>query len=103
MNSRRTPSPALHRGYAYGLLGVLVFALTLPMTRLATGTAAAPQLDGIYIAGGRAVVAAMLSALFLLAVRAPWPARAQWPTLAWVALGVVFGFPFCTSIARRLV
>ena len=93
----------VRRGYALGLLGVAVFALTLPMTRLATGTPEAPQLGGIYIAAGRAVVAAALSALFLLAVRARLPSRAQWQTLAWVALGVVFGFPFCTSIAMRHV
>lgn len=98
------PSPhALRRGYVLGLLGVCVFALTLPMTRLATGTAEAPQLAGLYIAAGRAVVAAALSALFLLAVRARLPTRAQWSTLAWVALGVVFGFPFLTSIAMRHV
>ncbi|MBX9871346.1 MAG: DMT family transporter [Burkholderiaceae bacterium] len=91
------------RGYALGLLGVAVFALTLPMTRLATGTPEAPQLGGLYIATGRAVVAAALSALYLLAVHAPRPTRAQWPALAWVALGVVFGFPICTSIAMRHV
>lgn len=91
------------RGYALGLLGVGVFALTLPMTRLATGTPEAPQLGGLYIATGRAVVAAALSALFLLAVRAPRPSASQWRALAWVALGVVFGFPICTSIAMRHV
>lgn len=101
-----TLSPAhetMRRGYALGLLGVAVFALTLPMTRLATGTPEAPQLGGLYIATGRAVVAAALSALYLLAVHARRPTRAQWPTLAWVALGVVFGFPICTSIAMRHV
>jgi drug/metabolite transporter (DMT)-like permease len=99
-----TPSTdTLRRGYVLGLLGVCVFALTLPMTRLATGTPEAPQLAGLYIAAGRAVVAAALSALFLLTVRARLPTRAQWPTLAWVALGVVFGFPFLTSIAMRHV
>jgi hypothetical protein len=29
------------RGYALGLLGVAIFALTLPMTRLAVGDASA--------------------------------------------------------------
>src|SRR6218665_1443625 len=91
------------RGYTLGLLGVAVFALTLPMTRLATGTPEAPQLGGIYIAAGRAVVAAALSALFLLVVPARLPSRMPWPAVAWVALGVVFGFPFCTSIAMRHV
>ncbi len=98
-----SPDTATRRGLALGLLGVLVFALTLPMTRLATGTPEAPQLGGLYIAAGRAVVAAALSALFLVAVRAPLPRRADWGPLALVALGVVFGFPICTSLAMRHV
>ena len=95
--------PLQRRGLWLGLLGVFIFALTLPMTRLATGTPEAPQLPGLYIAAGRAVVAAVLSALFLLAVRAPLPRRADWKPLALVAGGVVFGFPICTSIAMRHV
>ena len=50
MSSNHAPH-AVRRGYALGLLGVCVFALTLPMTRLATGTPEAPQLAGRYIAG----------------------------------------------------
>ncbi|MEP6825415.1 MAG: EamA family transporter, partial [Ramlibacter sp.] len=46
------------RGLWLGLLGVTIFALTLPMTRLAVGTAEAPQMSGVFIALGRAVVAA---------------------------------------------
>jgi drug/metabolite transporter (DMT)-like permease len=91
------------RGLGLGLLGVAIFALTLPMTRLATGTPEAPQLPGLFIALGRAVVAAALSALWLLALRAPLPPRQHWPALAMVALGVVFGFPLCTSLAMRHV
>ena len=88
-------------GFGLGLLGVTMFALTLPMTRLATGTPETPQLDGLFIATGRAAAAALLSALFLWRVRAPWPRHADWPTLALVALGVVFGFPILTSLAMR--
>ena len=50
------------KGLWLGLLGVAIFALTLPMTRLAVGTPEAPQLSGVFIAVGRAVVAAALSA-----------------------------------------
>jgi len=91
------------RGLWLGLLGVAIFALTLPMTRLATGTPQAPQLSGLYIAVGRAAVAAALSAALLLLLRASLPRRADWGPLAVVALGVVFGFPICTSVAMRHV
>ncbi|HSV33979.1 MAG TPA: DMT family transporter [Ramlibacter sp.] len=91
------------RGLWLGMLGVTIFALTLPMTRLAVGTPAAPQMSGVFIALGRAVVAALLSAVFLLATRAPWPRREDWLPLAITSGGVVFGFPLLTSVAMRHV
>ncbi len=103
VNSMNLSTMHQRRGLWLGLLGVAIFALTLPMTRLAVGTPDAPLMSGIFIALGRAVVAGALSALFLLATRAPWPTRSQWKPLALVAAGVVFGFPLCTSIAMRHV
>ena len=93
----------IRKGLWLGLLAVTLFALTLPMTRLAVGTPQLPQLSGVFIAVGRAVVAALLSAVFLWLTRAPWPQRTDWRPLSIVALGVVFGFPLCTSIAMRHV
>lgn len=91
------------RGLWLGLLGTVIFAATLPMTRLAVGTSDAPQMSGAFIAMGRAVVAAALSAVFLLATRAPWPRRQDgWP-LAITAAGVVLGFPLLSSVAMRYV
>ena len=88
---------------ALGLLGVAIFALTLPMTRLAVGSVDAPAMSGSFVAMGRAVVAALLSGAFLVATRAPLPRRADWPGLALTCAGVVFGFPLLTSIAMRYV
>lgn len=86
-----------------GVLGVTIFALTLPMTRLAVGHGEAPLMSGLFVATGRASVAALLSALFLLWQRAPWPRRADlWPLVV-IAAGVVFGFPVLTSLAMRHV
>jgi drug/metabolite transporter (DMT)-like permease len=95
--------PEEAKGLWLGLLGVVIFALTLPMTRLAVGTAEAPQMSGVFIALGRAAVAAVLSAGFLVATRAPLPRREDWWPLALTAAGVVFGFPLFTSIAMRYV
>ena len=91
------------RGLWLGVLGVVIFALTLPMTRLAVGTPDAPQLSGAFTALGRAVAAAVLSAIFLLVTHASIPARRHWWSLAVTAGGVVFGFPLLTSIAMRHV
>ncbi|HSV51922.1 MAG TPA: DMT family transporter [Burkholderiaceae bacterium] len=91
------------KGLWLGLLGVVIFALTLPMTRLAVGTPEAPQMSGVFIALGRAVVAALLSVVFLVWTRAPLPRRQDWLPLALTCAGVVFGFPLFTSVAMRHV
>jgi len=98
-----SPNAQITKGLWLGLLGTVIFSVTLPMTRLAVGTPDAPQLSGIFIALGRAVVAAGLSAVFLLATRAPFPKREDWWPLAATAGGVIFGFPLFTSIAMRYV
>ena len=97
------PQANINRGLWLGLLGIVVFAATLPMTRLAVGTPDAPQMSGLFIAMGRAVVAAALSVVFLLATRAPLPRREDWRPLAITAAGVVLGFPLFTSLAMRHV
>lgn len=98
-----TAQKSIIKGLWLGLLGIVIFSVTLPMTRLAVGTPEAPQMSGLFIAMGRAVVAAVLSAVLLLATRAPWPARSDWLPLAITAGGIVFGFPMFTSIAMRYV
>lgn len=91
------------RGLWLGFVGVAIFALTLPMTRLAVGTPQAPLMSGVFVAMGRAAVAGVLSLVFLAVTRAPRPARALWPLLGVSAAGVVFGFPLFTSVAMRYV
>ncbi|MES2717734.1 MAG: DMT family transporter [Pseudomonadota bacterium] len=100
------PAPRLSPqalGWWLAALGVLVFALTIPMTRLASGSLAAPQLPAVFVAIGRAALAGLLAAAWLLATRAPWPRAAQWRQLALTALGVVFGFPLFLGLAVQRV
>lgn len=70
-------------GMWLGVIGVALFAVTLPMTRLATGTQGAPQLSPWFVTLGRAALAGILSTVFLLATRSPRPAPHQWKPLAW--------------------
>ncbi|MFO1218856.1 MAG: DMT family transporter [Burkholderiaceae bacterium] len=89
----------VQHGLAYGALGVAIFALTIPMTRLASGSAAEPQLSAVFVAVGRAALAGVLAALYLAWRRAPRPTAAQWRQLALTALGIVFGFPLFMGLA----
>lgn len=93
----------LRRGFWLGFAGVVIFSITLPVTRLAVGTPDAPELSGLFVAMSRAVIAAILAAVYLLIVRAPWPRREQWRALFVISIGVVIGFPVCTSVALQEV
>ena len=102
-----TPAPtsaaAESRGLWLGLLGVAIFALTLPMTRLAVGPVDAPQLPPLFVTAGRAALAALLSIGFLLLTRAARPPRRLWPALGLSAAGTVIGFPLFLALALRQV
>ncbi len=103
MNASNPSIASPRKGFALGALGVVIFAMTLPMTRLAVGAAADPQLTPAFVTAGRAALAGVLSVLYLLAVSAPWPARRHLPALAVSALGTVVGFPMSLALALRQV
>lgn len=97
-----TSAPPASGGMLLGFVGVAIFSQTLPFTRMAVA-----ELDPIFVALGRAVLAALL-ALALLAWRGALsasrrPRGGQWPRLAVTALGVVAGFPLFSSLAMREV
>ena len=102
-SSAATAAAQERKGMWLGLLGVAVFSLTLPMTRVAVGTPEAPLMSGVFVAMARAAVAGLLSALLLWWQSAPWPTRKQWWLLALTSWGVVFGVPLLTSLAMRYV
>jgi drug/metabolite transporter (DMT)-like permease len=89
-----------------GLIGVAIFSLTLPFTRLAVGGGSGGMADGaglspMFVALGRALAAAVLAGAWLYWTRAPLPPRAALPALAIVAIGCIIGFPWLTSVAMR--
>ncbi|MGF1566486.1 MAG: DMT family transporter [Nodosilinea sp.] len=83
-------------GYGCGFLGVLIFSLTLPATRVAVA-----ELDPVFVGLGRAVVAAGLALILLGITRQPLPPRRLWPNFCIVVAGVVIGFPLLSAIAMR--
>ena len=91
----------------WGMAGVVMFAATLPMTKLAVGTSQLPQLSPWFVTFGRAAVAGVLSIAFLLWQRSRGklqvPQRSEYLTLAVTAFGVIVGFPLFLSLALRVV
>jgi drug/metabolite transporter (DMT)-like permease len=83
-------------GMLLGLVGVLMFSLSLPMTRLAV-----KEIDPVWLALARAALAAALGAISLAWFRVPFPHRDLWPKVFWTIVGVIFGFPIFSSIAMR--
>ena len=90
-------------GLWLGVLGVAIFAVTLPATRLATGTAEQPQLSPWFVTLGRAALAGLLSAAFLLVTRSPRPERQHFKHLGWAVLGNTLGYPLLLAYALRSV
>jgi drug/metabolite transporter (DMT)-like permease len=84
------------RGMLLGLVGVAMFSLTLPFTRMAVA-----DLDPAFVALGRALVAAVLAGAWLWWNGSALPPRSALLPLALVSAGCVIGFPWLSSIALR--
>lgn len=85
-------------GWVSGLIGVVIFAGSLPATRVAVAA-----FSPAFLTCARASIAALLGGVLLFALRQPWPRLADVPALAVTALGVVLGFPLLTALALRHV
>ncbi|MBB6307749.1 DMT family transporter [Xanthobacter tagetidis] len=83
-------------GWGSGLLGVVIFSGSLPATRVAVG-----GFSPVFLTSARAVIAALLGATLLLALRQRRPAKGDVGALGMVALGVVVGFPLLTALALQ--
>jgi drug/metabolite transporter (DMT)-like permease len=83
-------------GWGSGLLGVIIFSGSLPATRLAVA-----DVSPLFLTSARALIAALLGALCLLALRQARPAGRDVASLVVVALGVVVGFPLLTGLALQ--
>jgi drug/metabolite transporter (DMT)-like permease len=86
------------KGMLLGLLAVCLFSLTLPVTRLAL-----ESFHPIFIATGRALLAAVLAGVFLVTGKHRLPNRQEFKYLLLVAMGVVIGFPVCSALAMQQV
>ena len=86
------------KGMFLGLVGVVLFGLTLPATRFII-----PYFEPVFIGLGRAVIASVVAALLLIATKQTRPSRNQFYQLLGVASGVVVGFPILSAWAMQTV
>lgn len=86
------------RGLVLGFVGVAVFSLTLPVTRLAMADS-----DPVVFGLGRSLLAGVLAAGILLTTRQRPPRGSEWRALAIVAAGVIFGFPLLSAWGMQRV
>ena len=82
------------KGMLIGFIGILIFSLTLPVTKIAV-----LSFDPYFIAFGRATLAALVALAYLIYKKEPMPPRADFTKFVVIALGVVFGFPIFTTVA----
>ena len=85
-------------GYMLGLIGVIIFAGTLPATRIAVKT-----LDPWFVTFGRAAVAGVCAVVVLAVLRRPWPTPRQRWLIVLSASMVTLGFPGLMGVAMQTV
>ncbi|NIF23696.1 DMT family transporter [Candidatus Pantoea multigeneris] len=85
-------------GWLSGFAGVVIFAGSLPATRVAVA-----ELNPLFLTGGRATVAAVLGLLLLRLLRQSRPKKHDIGKLLITAAGVVVGFPLLTALALQHV
>jgi drug/metabolite transporter (DMT)-like permease len=84
-------------GLLLGLIGVLIFGATLPMTHIAL-----QGFSPLFVTFGRALVASVAAIITLCALRRPLP-RGHFGQLFAAGLCVVFAFPGFSSIAMQTI
>lgn len=84
------------KGMLIGFIGILVFSLTLPVSKIAV-----LSFNPYFIAFGRACLAGLFALAYLLYKQAPLPSKTDLAKIAVIALGVVFGFPIFTTVAMK--
>lgn len=88
----------INTGWLNGLIGVAIFAGSMPATRLAV-----QGFSPVFLTGARASIAAVLGLMLLMLLKQPRPARSQIRPLIIVALGVVAGFPLFSALALQSI
>jgi len=84
------------KGMLLGFIGVLMFSLTLPFTRIAVA-----ELSPYFVTFGRSSLGGICALLLFAFTKPKLPTKNQLIRLSVIALGVVYGFPLFISLAMK--
>lgn len=84
------------KGMLLGFIGVLMFSLTLPFTRIAVA-----ELSPYFVTFGRSSLGGICALLLFAFTKPKLPTKNQLIRLSVMALGVVYGFPLFISLAMK--
>ena len=84
------------KGMLLGFIGVLMFSLTLPFTRIAVA-----ELSPYFVTFGRSTLGGICALILFAITRPKLPTKNQLIRLSVMALGVVYGFPLFVAIAMK--
>lgn len=90
--------PRAVSGWINGLLGVIIFSGSLPVTRVAV-----LDMDPFFLTFLRASIAGVLAIMLIYGFREKYPQVSQIKSLIIVSLGVIIGFPLLTAMALQHV
>jgi drug/metabolite transporter (DMT)-like permease len=82
------------QGMLIGLVGVVIFSLTLPITKLAVEV-----FSPGFVSFGRATLAGLAGLIYIYFQKAPLPSLQTIKRLLWIVIGVVIGFPYLMTQA----
>ena len=82
------------KGMLIGFIGILIFSLTLPVSKIAV-----LSFSPYFIAFGRAALAGIVALAYLIYKKEALPSKIDFGKFIVISLGVVFGFPIFTTVA----
>ncbi|MBF7687352.1 DMT family transporter [Acinetobacter rathckeae] len=88
----------IKNGWINGLIGVCIFAGSLPATRIAV-----QDFPPVFLTSIRASIATLFAIILLIIFKPPRPQRSHLLSLIISAVGVIIGFPLLTALALMYV
>jgi len=81
-------------GMLIGLVGVIIFGLTLPASKLAVEV-----FHPAFVSFGRALIAGLAGLAYILINKAPIPSFSNIKKMLFIVFGIVVGFPYLMTLA----